>query len=334
MKTQIVYVVISSDEDLFLEELWASLFSLRIYHPEATVKVLTDAPTAKRIYERPALNEMITEVVKVDVPEAYSPKERSRVIKTQVRNIITGDYLYIDADTVITHVLDEVDSINADVAAVPDSHLPFDQHPYAGHKKQHIKSIFGEDFSDSKYFYNGGVMLVRDTDVSHELYKRWYDNWLYSSFEKGDKDDQPALIKADYDMGNIIHYLPDKFNCQLAFTLRFLHEAYIVHFFHLKFLKDQSFSPFMCADVYKEIKEHHEITPHVEALIRNCKSSFSTTTMAVGKTQMYFLFSPTGQAFSIIRERNKTLTKVLDWISMKIIKYYRGKDKIKRKIKR
>ena len=69
MNTQIVYVVVAPEETLFLEELWASLFSLRIYHPEVTVKVLVDAPTAKRISERPTLESMITEVVTVEVPE-------------------------------------------------------------------------------------------------------------------------------------------------------------------------------------------------------------------------------------------------------------------------
>lgn len=332
MKTQIVYVVVSSEKDLFLEELWASLFSLRIYHPEATVKVLVDAPTAKRIHDTPALNAMITEVVTIEVPEEYSPKERSREIKTQIRNILDGDFLYIDVDTIVTHSLNEVDSIDTDLAAVPDTHLPLAQHPFGKSQTNKVKRIFNTDISDSDYFFNGGVMLVKDTEKAHELYQRWHTNWVYSSFQKGDKDDQPALIKSDSEMGYIIKRLPDVFNCQLALSLKYFHEAYIVHFFHMGFIKDQSYSPFMGLDIYREIKEFNAITPHAEELIRNCKSSFATTTMAVGKSQIYFLFSPTGQVCTMLREKSKKWEKTLNWIAVKILKYYRGKNKIKEKL--
>lgn len=332
MKTQIVYVVVSSEKDLFLEELWASLFSLRIYHPEATVKVLVDAPTAKRIHATPALSAMITEVVTVEVPEEYSPKERSREIKTRIRNIIDGDFLYIDVDTIVAHSLNEIDSTDADIAAVPDTHLPLAQHPFGKSQTNKVKRIFNTDISDSDYFFNGGVMLVKDTEKAHELYQRWHTNWVYSSFQKGDKDDQPALIKSDSEMGYIIKRLPDVFNCQLALSLKYLHEAYIVHFFHMGFIKDQSYSPFMGLDIYREIKETNAITPHAEELIRNCKSSFATTTMAVGKSQIYFLFSPTGQVCTMLREKSKKWEKTLNWIAVKILKYYRGKEKIKEKL--
>lgn len=334
MKTQIVYVVVSSDNDLFLEELWASLFSLRIYHPKAIVKVLVDAPTAKRIEDRPVLNDMITEVVKVDVPEHYSPMARSRVIKTSIRNIIEGSFLYVDTDTIICHTLDEIDDLNCDIAAVPDCHLSFANHPFRASAINRVRKIFDEGIEDNEFYFNGGVMYVADNDQTRRFYKQWHENWEKSSLEKKDNADQPALSVTDKKFGYIINCLPDVFNCQLALSLRYLHEAYIVHFFHMDFIKDQSYSPFMGLDIYREIKEAHAITPHAEELIRHCKSSFETTTMAVGKPQINFLFSPTGQAFSLLRQRNKTWKKILDWLAVKIIKYYRGKEKVKEKLKK
>lgn len=332
MKTQIVYVVVSSEKDLFLEELWASLFSLRIYHPEATVMVLVDAPTAKRIHNNPALNTMITDVVTVEVPEEYSPMARSRVIKTTIRNVINGPFLYIDTDTVICHSLEEIDSMDYDVAAVPDTHLPLAQHPFGRSQNNRVKHIFGIDISNKEYYFNGGVMYVADNELTHKFYRQWYENWKVSSIEKHDNADQPALNKADMELGGIIKCLPDVFNCQLALSLKYFHEAYIVHFFHMSFIKDQSYSPFMGLDIYREIKEANAITPHAEELIRYCKSSFATTTMAVGKTQIYFLFSPTGQAFSMLMAKSKRWSKTLNWIASKILKYYRGKNKIKEKL--
>ena len=326
MKTQIVYVVVSSEKDLFLEELWASLFSLRIFHPEATVKVLVDAPTASRIHEQSALDKMITEVVVVEVPEYYSPMARSRVIKTTIRNIINGPFLYIDTDTVICHSLEEIDELQFDIAAVPDTHLPLAQHPFGKSQINRTKRIFNIDISGKEYYFNGGVMFVADNDLTHKFYQQWYENWKISSIEKHDNADQPALNKADMELGGIIKCLPDVFNCQLALSLKYFHEAYIVHFFHMGFIKDQSYSPFMGLDIYREIKEANAITPHAEELIRNCKSSFATTTTAVGKTQIYFLFSPTGQAFSMLMGKSKRWSKALNWISGKILSYYRRKE--------
>ena len=55
MKTQIVYTLISSEKDYFLEELWVSLYSLRQFHPKATVKVLVDESTKEYMNRFPKL---------------------------------------------------------------------------------------------------------------------------------------------------------------------------------------------------------------------------------------------------------------------------------------
>lgn len=332
MKTQIVYVVVSSEKDLFLEELWASLFSLRIYHPEATVKVLVDAPTAKRIHATPALNAMITEVVTVEVPEHYSPMACSRVIKTTIRNTIDGPFLFMDTDTVVCHSLDDVDNLDCDIAAVPDLHHPLKSHMAKNLIENRGKQYFDKDLSDATYYFNSGVMYVADNEQTHKFYQQWYKNWESYFSQSGHGADQPALIATDKEFGYIIQKLPDVFNCQMALTVKFLHEAFIVHFFHMDFVKDQSYSPFMGLDIYREIKRAGGITPHAEELIRNCKSSWDTTTMIVGKPQIDFLFSPTGQAFTFLRSQNKTWSRILDWLAKKIIKYYRGKEKIKEKL--
>ena len=111
MKTPIVYTLISSEKDYFLEELWVSLYSLRQFHPEVTVNVLVDESTKKYMERFPKLCDMITNIVVVLVPENYNAKQRSRVIKTTVRNVIDGAYLFIDTDTVICKPLDDIDNL-------------------------------------------------------------------------------------------------------------------------------------------------------------------------------------------------------------------------------
>ena len=325
MKTQIVYVVISSDEDLFLEELWASLYSLRLYHPEATVKVLVDAPTAKRIHEHTALDSMITEVITVNVPEDYSPTARSRVIKTTIRNVIDGRYLYIDTDTIICHSLEDIDMLDCDIAAVPDVHLPLKDDPFNSSKRKKLKTAFGLDISDAEYFFNGGVMYVADNELTRSFYHRWHENWKLYLIDNVRRADQPPLFKTDKEFGYIIKRLPDVYNCQMTLSMRFFHEAYILHFFHMDFIKDQSYSPFVGQDIYREIKAAGSITPHIDELIRHCKSTFQTPRMVIGKAQMDVLFSPFAQAFIPLYQDSRRWRSFLNWIAKKIIRCRKGK---------
>ena len=329
MTTQIVYVLVSSDKDLYLEELWASLFSLRIFHPETIVKVLVDEPTYLRIKECEELAKMITEIVVVDVPSHYSPKERSRQIKTTVRSVVDGPYLFIDTDTIICKPLDDVDSMTTDIAAVPDGHLPLAEHAFRTSVYDTVQRVFGEDIRDSAYWFNSGVMYVADNELTRQFYRRWNENWTYSCFQRGNSQDQPALVKTDKEMGYVIKRLPDIYNSQVALSLKYYADAAIVHFWHMDFLPDQSYSPFLGLSVYREIKEHGGITPHVEEQIRHCKSTFTSPTMPVGLVQIMFLFSPTGQAFSQLHQESPHWGKVLDWIAVKIIRCRRGLNKLR-----
>lgn len=317
MMLQIVYVLVSSEEDYYLEELWTSLFSLRLFHPTVSVKVLADAPTAKRILQKKTLAEMITEIVTVSVPEQYSPKQRSRQIKTTIREIIQGDYLFIDTDTVITKTLDGITNFEGDILAVPDGHLPLSKCLFP--PLTSVKNIFNEDCSDSKYWFNSGVMLVRDTELTHQFYKRWNENWTNSCFEKGNSQDQPALLKTDKEFGYIIKELPGIYNAQVAMSLKYFADAAIVHWWHMSFIENQDYSPYFSLSIYKEIKEANAITPHVEDLIRNCKQSFVSPSMPVGCDQILFLFNPAGKTLvQIYKEGGAAswlMLKMANWLA-------------------
>ena len=50
MKTPIVYTLISSEKDYFLEELWVSLYSLRQFHPEVPADLLVKIYMSERFH--------------------------------------------------------------------------------------------------------------------------------------------------------------------------------------------------------------------------------------------------------------------------------------------
>ena len=173
MKTPFVYVLISSEQDYFLEEFWVSLFSLRQFHPKDKVMVVTDEPTSHRIDDRPELKEMISEVIIVPLPDEYNGRLRSRTLKTTVRNIIDGDFLTIDTDTVICKPLDEVDSLSIkNIGMVPEMHGPFKNHITYRFITSEIKRIYDTDVSDAPYWFNSGCMLVRDNEFTREFFKK------------------------------------------------------------------------------------------------------------------------------------------------------------------
>ena len=129
MKTKIVYCLVSQDKDIYLEQLLLSLISLRNYNQSAQVTVVMDKTTKDGLIgNRNIIQNYIDEIIVVNDIEHLSNSQKSRVLKTTLRERITGAYLFIDVDTIITDKLDEIDELllqNIEIAAVKDSHCNF-----------------------------------------------------------------------------------------------------------------------------------------------------------------------------------------------------------------
>lgn len=333
MNTQIVYTVISTEKDYFLEELWVSVFSLRQFHHDAKVVVMTDSPTSARINARPQLKSLISEVKEIPMPEGYNNDCRAREIKTNIRNLIDGDFLFIDTDTVICMPLDEVDNLPVkNLAMVPELHGPFRNHFCYEYTYKDVIRIFGTDCSDSKYWFNSGCMFVRDNELTRKFFADWKKNWTYSAFEKNENSDQRPLLKTDHDYGYIIECLPDVYNSQVAMSIQYFFDAKIVHFWHMraKFTADMNYSPFTNKEIYKQIRTDNCIVPEVADVITHCKSSFRSPSMIVGRNEMCFVMSPFNTILNKAYQESKMMHCLIDVIT-KIAYYYL---KIKNKIKK
>ena len=123
MRTKIVYVLVSQETDYYYEMLLLSLYSLLLYHPkgDAEVEVVMDEDTHQRLVGKKA--EMLNDVtpIVVSIPPEYTVMQRSRYLKTQLRQLVKGDFLFLDCDTLICDRLDDVDNIKANVAMVSDA---------------------------------------------------------------------------------------------------------------------------------------------------------------------------------------------------------------------
>lgn len=321
MIPQIVYVLVANEKNLYLEEMWVSIFSLRRHHPEATVKVLMDVETKEYLSRFPQLTSMIDETVVVQTPAGYNAKQRSRQIKTTIRNVLKGDYIFIDTDTVICKPLDGiVEDIRElkdfkGIAAVREGHVTMKDtlFPPTGT----VKRIFDIDISQSPLMTNSGVMFVADIPFTHEFYKRWNENWKRSCFEKGNSQDQPSLYATDCQYGYVIRELSGIYNAQVAMSLKYYADAVILHWWHMDFIEDQSYSPYFSLKIYQDLKKEGEITPQIEELIINAKQSFVSPTMPVGKEHILFLFSPAGKIFNRIYKEGGAAS----WLMLKMAKW-------------
>lgn len=231
MKTKLVYVLTCAPEATYIEQALMAVWSARHHNPDAHIVLMTDDKTdALMTGTRGEINNYISE--KLVVPfddETLTPMYRSRWMKTQVRQMIEGDFLFIDSDTICQRPLNKIDDFDCEVGAVLESHLLVKDYCVGLYNstKQETATI-GVDLDKEQQYYSSGVIFVMDTKKTHQLYKLWHQYWKEGN-EIGLKIDQPSLAKANREMGHIIKQIPDGYNCILFTRPVFMREAHILH---------------------------------------------------------------------------------------------------------
>lgn len=286
MKTKAVYISISSDEDVFFEQVWVSAWSLKYYNPDMQVVCLVDTETYDAIlgsYRRKAL-ECIDDIVSVDVPSKFNNRERSRWIKTKLRNLIDGDYLFIDSDTVVCGSLAEIDSMRGDILMVKDYHCSLSESYQETMLRRQLQQISGKPYLGNLY-YNSGVILCRDSEKSHDFYQQWHSNWN-KYLAKGVTTDQQSL-NLTVEEFDCIKPLDDIYNCQLRFSIKYLHKGIILHFFNCTKPLHTSHPFFLIAE-YETVKRDQGISDEYKKKILECKSLFEVNTYLTGGKEVRF----------------------------------------------
>ena len=315
MQTTIVYVLVSNEKDIYLEQLWLSLYSLRLYNPDAKAVLLTDYKTeASLVGKRSKVKEYLTDIQVVDVPYEYSPKERSRYIKTSFRKYLSGNLLFLDTDTIIAEDLSDVDQCSADVACVLDYHAPLNSLIEGDAIRKRILDIFGEDVSDEQQYFNSGVMFVRDTPHVHQLFDIWHEKWKHSAFAKNQCFDQPALLVANKQCGHIIQELDGIYNCQVLASIQYLHHAKIVHFFNNQWEGKSELSPFFRDEVYLQIKEKGDIPENIKAYAADCRAAFLSPTYFTCKQNVEYMHTLVGATLYSEWGKNGLLYRFVNWL--------------------
>ena len=298
MKTKAVYVLVCSSADYYAEQLWVSILSLRYHNPDITVEIVCDRESANQIVSAP-VHLLADTITVVDFCKGITAIERSRRIKTDLRKLVSGDFIYMDTDTIITSSLADVDELEGSLYAVADAHCKFRYNPY---KEMicHNASLFGYDARFEENFFNGGVVYAKDDRIAADFYAKW--NALYlEGVKKGISIDQPSFAKANKDLGHPMRELPGSWNCQLKHGVRFLHEARIVHYL---WTAKRAPSPFVLGreDVWKQIRNFGEIPEDVKKLFDDPWSGIQDLTYLASTEETILLNS---RAYKVVGKLNK-----------------------------
>lgn len=291
MNTKIIYVVSSDETDVYLEQALLSVFSLRKHNPNAYVELVVDQDTNATISgKRGEILKYIDNKVVVNVPKEYNKQETSRFLKTNVREYVNGDYLFVDSDTIITDKLDEIDLFDGDIGAVVNNHVPISQYynRYAD-KIRRIAKQEGWTCTDNVQYFNSGVLYVKDTEKSRHFCSDWHQTWKKTMKDYGRLQDQRPLALVNEKYGYLINELPGEWNCQiLRMALPYLHKAKIIHYFSSNGDNKLVYA-FGNKIIFHKIREHGFITEDIIKYVDNAKSAFVNPTRLCSPKELSLL---------------------------------------------
>jgi hypothetical protein len=309
-----VYVLTSSQTDTYYEQFFLSLASFRVYNPKSSVVVLTDNFTKNGLTRgRTEYEKYASEIKVIDVPGQFSQKESSRWIKTSIRRHISGDFLYIDCDTIITDNLEYGFPDDIIIGAVGDCHVPLRQHHYYRQFRDENLKLGFKSILETDIYYNGGIIFCRDVPESHIFFDRWHALWR-ETLSKGNSQDMPSLNRANYELHNIISEIGGEWDCQIGNNgLPFLYRAKIIHYFATSL--DFMGSPFVFASdsVLASIKTAGKIPEEIFEKLKDPKSAFELNSKIISdKDALKILDSSVFSALRRIIKKNKKLFETFD----------------------
>lgn len=231
MSLKFVYALVSGEGDFYTEQTLISMYTLRYHNPSARITLVADDDTLNSLTgNRARIKDYIDEYVTVNPPAEFTPVQKSRFIKTSLRQTVEGDFLYIDNDTIIVDSLHELEDLDCEMGAVLDLHSTISDN---GQLKEYL-SITKKEFWGYERYFNGGVLFVRDTAFTHKLFADWHRIWNEERIKYGLSKDQPAFAQANVANGCLITEIDGRYNCQIFMPKgkKYISTAKIIHYFY------------------------------------------------------------------------------------------------------
>jgi len=301
---QYLYVLTSIPNDYFYEQFFLSASSLKLVMPTADIVLLCDTITKETLTgNRGEYEKIVSKTIAVDAPSGMLQIETSRWLRTSMRRLVQGDFLFLDGDTIVTKDLSSITKMNINFGACLDSHTPIDRH---ANRDRFIASDkkFGFTSHLSNRQYNGGVLFCADTSETHKIFDRWHELWLFTRSKKTIRD-QPSLNMAIYENLSCFTELDGTWNCQLVINyLPYLANAKIFHYFATNLAMNTS--PFLLAsgEIFNQIKNTGVIPDEAMQLLKCPQAAFENETRVLtGKDMLYIIDSDYFKSIFLLRKK-------------------------------
>ena len=311
MRTKILYILVSSSNDLYLEQAFVSMYSVKYYMPDAHIALLVDSETNKS-FDAPKRKKLlcyIDELISIDIDFKYTPVQRSRILKTSARKYIKGDFLFLDTDTVLTGTLYEIDNFQFNLGAVSDLHQYLDVHFTRKTILKQLKKAFNYKPLSVKYYFNSGVIFAKDNKDVHSFYDRWNSLWL-NGLSKGLYRDQLSLLITNEELKHPIIEMDGIYNVQLTMSLKYFPESKILHYFNMH---RNSISPVFTEGFLDIVKSKGYIDIKLKDQIINCKKIFNTPSIIITDDDAIVYNDPIFYSIMDVYRHNKTAYQILSF---------------------
>lgn len=271
-----LYVLVSGEKDYYTEQAFISISTLKFHDSKAFISLLVDTNT-KNYIEKEFVNllSMVNEIKVVDLGDIQN-KEKSRLLKTSMREYIDGDFLFLDCDTVICSDLSIIEEQGiSDISAVLDNHVLMPKHTFQKNIIMNYKRCGFTELIDKDYHYNSGVIYCRDNEITRKFFSDWHEYWLKGR-EAGVLIDQPSFNYANLKNKELIQEIPGTWNCQIIHGgIKYLSSAKVLHYFSS--INNKYGNPFLInnKEVFEEVRRIKSIPDYVNNIIyTDAKSLF------------------------------------------------------------
>jgi len=283
---QYLYVLTSTPNDIYYEQFLLSAASLKLIMPDAKTVLLCDSKTKDTLTgNRREYEKLVSKTITVEAPDNLNQIEVSRWVRTSMRRLVQGDFLFLDGDTIVTDDLSSISEMNISFAACLDKHSLIDRHAKSKNIIEMDKKL-GFNSHLSNRHYNGGVLFCADTSETHKIFDRWHELWHFSK-SKNIVRDQPSLNMAIYENISVFTELDGTWNCQIAYNgLPYLANSKIIHYFATDLIFNSS--PFILASdkIFKQIKETGSIADETLELLKKPRAAFAPESRIIAGEDM------------------------------------------------
>lgn len=223
----VCYVLTGGAGSVYADMTAVSLLSLLDQHPDTPVTLLADEATARGLEAAGGPLARQARIQPVPVRDGNDPMTASRSIKTRLRELVDGDVLFLDADTLVFR------PIEASLVRSRAARLAYDRyHPRGGPALQ--LSGWVEDLLQKAgwprpaAYYNSGVMWLPDSPAVRQLCAEWRRRWLEGR-NLGTWKDQPSLNVA-VDQAGPLEPLAPAYNVHPYSAPQHIGRSRILHF--------------------------------------------------------------------------------------------------------